>query len=297
MRTPPVSARSHRVRQRTGRDDHLDMGVAKAGDAAPKGRDWPGWGHDLRGAAYWAGLIAAALGKAAGKGAAEQVARAYLAGHPDGPGLSQGKRAAVEVTTGWLAAQLASVHGTDLAAVFLPLVPGMTADGYLIGAASAASLADGEDPGWGGWQPGDADAARDRVEALGLGAGLGIALESYRETAQRMADGYLAGMARALIDGAASGLGAAAIGAAVIAALTDPDTARNSALTVLGAVIGAAAMALYLARKVQRVNWSVDPASNVCPVCAANAAGSPYAIASAPGCPAHPICRCQVVPA
>ena len=157
-------------------------------------------------------------------------------------------------------------------------------------------MTEGASPDLGGWQPGDQDAAQQQAEALGLGAGLGMALATAQETASQMAAGYMTVLGRALVDGAAAGLGAAAIGASLVVALSDPDQASGSVLARLVIGIAAAALALYLARKVQRVRWETDPTSNVCPECLANEAGSPYKITNAPECPAHPRCRCAVVP-
>ena len=262
--------------------------IAKAA-GPPK---WPGWDLDLRAVAWWAPLLAAALEKALSKAQAERIARAWLADHPASEQGSQGKREAVEAAAAWLAAQ-----GTDLIPAITPLVPGMLADAWLIGGCSAAAMTDGTGADTGDWQPGGQDAARDRAEALGLGAGLGAALMQDRETALQMAAGYMTALGRALVDGAAVGLGAAAIGASLLAALTDPDAAHASVLGLLVIGIGAAALALYLDRKVQQVRWVTDPASNVCPECLANAAGSPYRIENAPSCPAHFKCRCGVTPA
>jgi hypothetical protein len=154
----------------------------------------------------------------------------------------------------------------------------------------------GGSPDLAGWTPGDSDAARQQADALGAGAVLSAALLQSGGTASQVADGYLTGLARALADGAKAGLGAAAIGASLVAYLADSQQAHGSVLGLLVTGIGAAALAVYLALKVQRVRWVTDPASNVCPVCAANAAGSPYRIANAPECPAHNRCRCGMVP-
>ena len=174
---------------------------------------------------------------------------------------------------------------------------GVTSDAWLIGAASAASLTDGNSPDLGGWQPGDSGTAQQRCDDLGCGGGLSTTLAQYPDTASQVAGGYLTGLARALVDGAQSGLGASAIGASLTAYLSDPANAHTAALGLLATGIAAAALAVYLNRKVRQVRWLVDPSSNVCPVCAANAAGSPYPIASAPDCPAHNRCRCQRAPA
>jgi 8-oxo-dGTP pyrophosphatase MutT (NUDIX family) len=270
----------------------ITPGGEGSGRPSPKDRTWPGWKLDLKAVAYWAPLLAAALEQALTKAQAERIAEAYIRDHPAGEQGSQGKRDAVEAATAWLVGQ-----GVDLVPVIAPLVPGMLADAWLIGGACAAAMVSGGSPDLAGWQPGDQDTAQQQAEALGLGAGLGSALAQAGETASQMAAGYMTVLARALVDGAAPGLGAAAIGASLLDALSDPDQASGSVLGRLVTGIAAAAKALYLKLKVQRVAWQTDPASNACPECLANQAGGPYKIANAPECPAHIKCRCAVVPA
>ena len=209
-------------------------------------------------------LLVAALTRQVGKKRAEEMAAAFLAANPDGTDDGQGKRFAVEAAAAWCAGWLAS-QDTDLAGTCQQYMPGILADGWLIGGASAAALADGQAPDWGGWSPGDTDSARDRAEALGLGAGLGAALGHADAAAEEMAGGFVTQMARALVDGVTEGLGPAALGAAVFKALSDEGYANGSVLAQLVVAAGAAAMAVYLGRKVQRVRWAADPSSNVCP--------------------------------
>ncbi|HZR50102.1 MAG TPA: phage portal protein [Streptosporangiaceae bacterium] len=263
--------------------------IAKAVVTGPKA--WPGWELDLPAAGYWAPLLAAALSGALSRTRAEQIARAWLAEHPqDQP--EQGRRETVEAAAAWLYAQ-----GLDLVSPITPLMPGMIADAALIGGVSAAAAADGTPADTGDWQPGNQGAARDRAEALGLGAVLGAAQDRSDQDAQQAAGGYMTSLARVLADSASSGLGAAAAGAALLSALSDPEAAGRTVLGVLVTGIGAAALALYLARKVQRVAFTTALDARVCVTCSQYAAGSPYPIASAPQVPVHPACRCAIQPA
>jgi ADP-ribose pyrophosphatase YjhB (NUDIX family) len=289
--------------------DYPDGDVAKSaitnggGGGAPsvpkgrKARHWPGWDLDLQAVGHWAPLLAAALSGALTKAQAERIARAYIAEHPAEEQGDQGKREAVDAAAVWLAGQ-----GLDLVPVIAPLVPGILADAHLIGGASAAAMTDGGSADLGGWQPGDTNTAQQRVEALGLGASLSAALATSDETAQQMAGGYMTRLGRALVDGVTSGLGAVAIGASLVAVLADRDNSSGSVLGQLVIGIGAAALALYLLRQIQYGEWLNDPASNVCPGCLLNAAagrvrmGQAYPSGDADA-PAHPSCRCQVVPA
>ncbi len=275
--------------------------VAKAGDstAPPKGRKrkhWPGWDLDLQAVEHWAPLLAAALAGALSKAQAEQIAAAYIAEHPVDEQGDQGKREAVEAAAAWLAGQL------HLVPAVAPLVPGILADAHLIGGASAAAMTDGGDADLGGWQPGDTDTARQRVDDLGLGAGLSAALAASGQTAEQMAGGYVTKLGRALVDGMASGLGAAAIGASLVAALSDPGDPNGSVLTAIVTGMAAAALAWYLNRKVKQGFWQTENDERVCAACLANQAAGPLPMGraypsgdTAPPC--HNRCRCALVPA
>lgn len=267
--------------------------VAKAADdRGPKG--WPGWEHDLTAAAHWAAVLVAALTAVIGKAQAERIARAWLSEHPDGLPDGQGRREATDAAAIWLATYL-DANGTDLTGTCQDHMPGIVADGWLIGGASAQAVTDDQRADWGGWQPGDDATARDRAEALGLGAGLGAALAASSQAAQEMARGYVTQMARALADGTLAGLGAAALGGAVFAALDDREYAARSVLAQLVIASGAAALAWYLARKVQQVAFVTAGDRRVCPRCDQCAAAGPYRLADAPEVPQHPACRCALV--
>lgn len=273
--------------------------VAKAADAAPKVRKprkhWPGWDHDQAAADYWAPLLAAALAKSLSAAQARQVAAAYLAAFP-GEQSGQGKKLAVEAAAAWLASQ-----GLDLAAVVALFLPGVTADGWLIGAAAAAALTDGTRVQLGGWTPGNEDKARQRAEALGLGAGFAEAVSGAAREAERVAGGWLTALGRALVDGAAGGLTAAEIAALLRSALGDSGNALKALLDLLTAAAGAAARALYLSRQVQMVEW-VCESGNPCPACEMNQDQGPIPAdgvfeSGDASPPVHPNCACAVIPA
>jgi hypothetical protein len=273
--------------------------VAKAGDrAGPKAqaprKHWPGWDHDKRAADYWAPLLAAALHKSLSQQQARQIAAAYLAEFPGGA-EGQGKQLAAEAAAAWLGSQ-----GPDLAAVVAPLLPGVTADGWVIGAASAASLVAGERVELGGWKPGSEDKARQRVAALGLGAALGSALERAPQGAERVAGGWLSALGRVLRDGAAGGATAAALGSSLRSALADTSPATAALLDLLTAAAGAAARALYLSQQVGMVEW-VCESGNPCATCEGNQDEGPIpadgAFSSGDASPpVHNNCQCAVLP-
>jgi 8-oxo-dGTP pyrophosphatase MutT (NUDIX family) len=279
-------------------DGDLDDEVAKAGDGQdPKAGSWPGWKYDLAAAAYWGPLLARALGAALTGDRASRVAGAYLAGHPDEPGQNTGSKTdQVNAAAAWLTAQ-----GVDLAGAVAPLVPGIVTDGYVIGGASATAMVTGQPENLDGWKPGDQDPDGTRTSQIGLGPALDATLAGAGDIAGQIAHGYLIAVARALVDAAASGATAATAGAAVKTALTDAGHAAASALAQLTAVIGQAAMAVYQAHQIRYGRWITEDDGKVCALCLGNEAagrvpmGDPYP--SGDVCePAHPGCRCAVVP-
>ena len=276
--------------------------VIKAGGAAPKAlgvnrdgpeaRHWPGWDLDLKAVEHWAPLLAAALAAALTKAQAEKIARDWIAAHPAGQQDTQGRREAVAAAVAWLTAQ-----GVNLTPAIAPLIPGMTADAHLIGGVSAAAVTGGTPPDLGGWQPGAEDKAGDRVEALGLAAGLSAALARAGQTAQQAADGYMTYLGRTLADGLADGLDAAGLADRLTGTLADLAGAGAAVLDVISAGIGMAARAWYRLTEVQQLNFITALDERVCPRCEQCEAGSPYSASDAPEIPQHPRCRCALVPA
>jgi len=278
--------------------------VAKAGEAGPKGPDgqsWPGWQYDLQSVAYWQPLITAAVSGAFTRKRLRQLAEAWLAA-PHADRGHQDKRKGAAVAAAWLTSQ-----GAGLSAVLAAIAAGMIADGWLIGAVSAASLTRGTAPDTGTWTPGDRKTAQDTVTALGLGAALAGALAGAKVTAVAgaMSAAVLAALGRALRDGAEQGLTATQLAVNLAAVLADPDLASQLASDAITRASGDAALEEYQCGAgvtVTHVRWRTDPASDVCPLCAANEAqgaipvGQPFDSGD-PDAPAHPNCRCAVIPA
>lgn len=274
--------------------------LRKAGGGDPKAGSWPGWEHDLAAAAHWAQVLTAALSAAVSKQLARQLAAIWLTLHP-GSGLGGDRRQAVEATAAWFLTSLQS-QGIDPYGCFTGPAEGMTADGFMIGATSAAALTDGQAPAWDGWTPGDTTAGHDRAAALGLAGTLATAIVfAQSQATPAITEGYAARAARVLLD-AAKDVTADELGDLVYAALLDDSYARGVALTWLGIAAGRAAVALYLNRQVAYGQWASAEDGKVCPACQGNVDAGPVRIGdSYPSgdtqAPAHPRCRCQVIPA
>ena len=256
--------------------------------ATPEPAAWAGWDMDEDAAEHWGGELAQAAGGALTAAQAVQLAAGYLASHPD-PQDAQGAAA-------WLAA-----HGPDLAAAVTAAAGGMIADGFLIGAASGTAAASGEPAGTGGWQPGDTTAAQAQAQALGVGDEATAAAGGAAAVAAAVAVSLGLAMGAALA-GAAAGATAAAAGKALRAALTGTAHATAIALGHITTAISKGARAVYDHLGITSVAWHTERDAKVCPVCGGNEAAGPQPLGARwpsgdmwP--PAHPNCRCALVPA
>jgi hypothetical protein len=275
------------------------LAVAKAGGGGPKGgdaADWPGWSLEHAAANHWAPKLAGALGAVLTVTAAQQLVADYIREQDDGS--TQDRSALLAAAEAWLAARLQD----RLTAALPDVLEGMAVDGYLIGAASADATVSHTSPDLGGWRPGQTDTARDRLEQLGLAGGLAAYLATARGRAGSVAGGAIKNAARALVDGMGDKGGIAALGAALLGALTDPGKAAQAALNAILAAAGVAAIAAYGLRQVEMGSWETGSAAKVCPLCTGNAAAGPVPIgrpypSGATSAPAHPNCRCAIVPA
>jgi hypothetical protein len=152
------------------------------------------------------------------------------------------------------------------------------------------------------WQPGGAPAAQAGIEDHGTGPALAMLSLGAGATAAALTASRIKDAAKALADGTAAGDTPHSIGAAMHAAMADPDRAYAAAVTETTRAIAAGAADGYRRSGVAHGRWQTEPDGRVCPVCEANAAagtlplGSTYPSGDAYP-PAHPRCRCAVLPA
>lgn len=270
--------------------------VAKAADdRGPKG--WPGWEHDLTAAAWWATKVTAAAAAALPASKLQQLAREYLASHPAAP--ETGKRELNDEATAWL-----RQHAPDLSAALLPLIAGIIADAYAIGAFSAAAVTSGTRADTGTWEePGDTSGAEERISDLGLGSDYADTTQSQQQDrAGQIAGGFLAAMGRTLADGLQSEADAGSLADSLRQAVDDHPLAAGLVLTVLTAVSALAAGAWYRSAGVRYGTWIGVIDERICPACLQNVASDPVPIGQAYPSgnafpPVHGRCRCAVVPA
>ena len=261
---------------------------------------WPGWALDLAAAAYWAQQLVTGLLAAVAAGA---IAEAWIA------------LAAVSAKTGqdgqvkdltaqarkWLTAQGA---GGRITSALTDVVPGAAADGYAIGIAAARVLTAGLgsiQAGMDGWEPGATQIARQLAGEAGDGSGLARLLDQAGVVIKSIAATELDRLARILAIGTVRGASAADLARVISEFLSDQSRAEMIVATELARAANAAAVAAYRQAGIEQVIWVTAEDARVCALCDANEAAGPWPLGEAfpsgdvmP--PAHPRCRCAIVP-
>jgi hypothetical protein len=184
---------------------------------------------------------------------------------------------------------LALVAGLLAAVPGLALFPAFLAD---IDAALAAAAAEGYASALAVAASQSGEAGFDWDTAIRDGQQQAPPAGSSQEIAALIVAGAVTDIAVALTTMAAAGAAAASMAAAVRAYLRDPRSLTGYLGHAMTTAISAAAQALYATAGVGRLNWVDAGDSRVCPLCEANAAGSPYDADKFPPLPAHFGCRC-----
>lgn len=117
-----------------------------------------------------------------------------------------------------------------------------------------------------------------------------------RDAATRIVDGTAGDTGRRLAGMAGDDSGEDDMAGAADGIVTGDDVSAVDRWTdwAVYAAIGAGTLALYALAGVQFCDWNDAGDSRECPTCAANAAGSPYALAGLPEYPGHIRCRCSI---
>jgi len=268
---------------------HTDDEVAvltKAGGADPKAdaRNWPGWAKDQKAAKHWAKVLPAAM---TGAVQTRALAERWLASRSGATSVTDARV--------WLDGQ--GVDVTDaLAAVF----DGLYADGYIIGHAAAGAVSAGAEIDWGGWTPGDTEAA---YEVLGVDGGVGLdqLLSGAGVTIKSIGANRLDDLANRLAEALANGDSVDTLAKSLTDVLADPQWAYFVAQTEITRAVSAATQNVYRRNGIESNEWATAADQRVCPVCDGNAADGPVRVGvafdsgdTAP--PAHPACRCALMP-
>lgn len=154
---------------------------------------------------------------------------------------------------------------------------------------------------WDNWQPGDPEAAARVIDDHGSGDGLRRLLADDDVTIRSVADNRLDLLAAVLADGLEHGWSGDQLADRLHDVLDRPKWADAVAITETARAVGAATQDRYRRHGIDRNRWLTAPDQRVCPKCAVNAAagaipvGDPFPSGrTAP--PAHPKCRCALLP-
>lgn len=220
----------------------------------------------------------------------DKIAAAWLSSREKG--LGDIARAAVA----WL-----RKHAPDLAKPIAPVVEGARTDGYLLGAHAAATVIRIDPPDWSTWKPGDTKAAEKVLDESGHAAGLRRLLADADVTITSVADGRFDDLARILAEGLERGDAPAKVAKELRGVLDAPGWAETVAVTETARAVSAAAQDQYKANGIDKNSWLISPDQRVCDLCDTNAAEGPIPVGTRftsddrhP--PAHPRCRCALMP-
>lgn len=275
----------------------VDQAVAVTGalllkdDADPES-SWPGWEHDQAVADHYAPLIAGALRAGIDP---QRMARDWLAAS-----RMTAVKAAGNDAGGWLTGQ--GIVGR----VFQTLKGVLTrlwTEAWHLGGRSATAVVHGGPADWGSWTPGDHEAAG----LLASGAqGLQDLLDTYGiSTIHSIVDTRMGELAHVLEAALEAGDSTEQLARDIRGILERPDRAQMIADTETARAVSQSALDEYRHDGVTEVEWNVTPDERACQVCLDNAGQGPVPIghqfghkpgtADAP--PAHPGCRCVLLPA
>ena len=223
---------------------------------------------------------------------AAALAAAWHASHPPQHDGHQDEPTAAGLA---VAAAFLAAAGTEaaIAAALLAVLPGLWAEGWLLGQASAQSLVTGEEADWRGWTPGDATAAQAQASA-----GLGAFLAGQSGVADGIAATYADRMAAVLAS--AEGLDPDELTANLRDALASEHAAGVIAHTEMSRAQFRAAGDIYRADGIAFIDVITAEDDRVCAVCEGLQDANPHDIRSFGVddlLPAHPFCRCVAVPA
>lgn len=248
--------------------------------APPTAAAWPGWAYDLTLASVYTDQVTQAFRAATTQ--AGHLLRDWWAGR-------------VAATRAGLVDLISDLVGGHVGATLRRL----WTEAWYLGHHSARGVAREEGPDWGTWTPGDFEAAQLVATAQGLQRLLaGHGITTIRSIAQtRMQD-----LADEIADAVAYGDSWEDLAARLEQILRVPQRAPMIARTEIARAVSAATMDQYTVTGVEGKEWAVAPDERVCPVCRRNADTGAIPTSSLfpsgeldP--PAHPNCRCALLPA
>lgn len=154
-------------------------------------------------------------------------------------------------------------------------------------------------PDWQNWQPGDLDAAAK----IATGPRLTQLLQQWGvNLIQSISQTRLGDLAQVIASALAEGKSAASLAQDITGLLNVPSRAKMIAQTEIARAMSAASLDTYLEMGVSTKAWLVAPDEAVCKICRACEAEGPIPLsqsflAGIDASPAHPHCRCGIIPA
>lgn len=271
----------------------------RKGIEAPGPPDWPAWRYDEAIVDHYTPAIAKIVARASGiDDAIAAIKRTYRslgitkAPSPNGPRAISGQIAAQTVNTD------VSIDPVALEAI----VAQIYGDGYLIGTHAAANVMGPNGPGavafltglereidWDTWKPGNPRAALRLADG-----GLRAMLNAAGQTIQGINKTTLDRIAVIIGQGIERGDANTTIQDAVRQYIRNPVRAEMIARTEVARAVTRASEDTYIQAGLTEWAWLIAP--NACIICINNGAGGPYPLGGGPYMPAHPRCRCAMLP-
>lgn len=257
-------------------------------DAPAAAPSWPGWARDKAVAELYARELRDQLGAALDTAA---LAHAWA-------GIPKATHANPSAAHAFL---IAHNVGVLISGVLRSLLTDLYAQGYLIGARSAAAMLNPAHADWGGWKAGDGGRARQLLADDKLTGKFLEFTTAQAPLVEQAVEHRVGALAQALADARASGGDQQAVREALDAVLADAGWSGMFTLTETTRASSSATLAVYSGRRVTGTRWLTAEDDRVCPVCDGNADAGIVPIGftytsgdSAP--PAHPSCRCALEP-
>jgi len=280
--------------------EHVQLAKADGGepaseDPAPDQR-WPAWQVDEAIAAAYTAAVTSALAAGLSTAAAVELAEAWLDAATAGASMS---------AEAWLL-----TRDIDIAGPLTEALNDLYTEAIYAGDRAAAAIVMHGIPqfgfsitvDWESWTPGDADAARQLLSADGKEVRLRHLLDQFGIVIKSIASRRLDELAAVLADGLEEGRTPDEIGRAVRGLVSDPVKARQIAITETARALSASSVAEYRDSGVLGKEWLHAADHDVCPACIANEDAGPIGLddlfpSKDPFPPAHPWCRCAIMPA
>lgn len=260
----------------------------------PPDQRWPAWTVDQQIAQAYTATILAALSAGLTTTAATTLATRWLDAAATG----------VRDARAWLKRQglrLTERLTRPLSNLYTEAIAAGTRSAQAVAEHPAPRLAVSITADWGAWTPGDPEAARLVLSADGLDVRLQRLLDQFGITIKSIADRRFDELAAVLADGLETGKGPDEIAQALTALTGDRAKAYQIAVTETARALSAASVAEYEDAGIATKGWLNADDQDVCPICRENEDAGDIPLdepfpSGEPFPPAHPGCRCAVIP-